>query len=130
MIFVARATEMLVSSDDATLTTHWRTLVADIKDAPQPPYHLALAADELDRLRGTRPRSQLRILDHGCGPASALIWLAAIGFTNLRGVDVGGELLAQNRWARVALLGHDEDRFAIYDDITLPVPAPHHRRHD
>jgi SAM-dependent methyltransferase len=119
-VFLDRVYAMLNAPDDATLASKWDDIVTSIRAAPEPPYHLTLAVREFDRLRGSKSREEFRILDHGCGPGSAIIWLAAIGFTNSRGVDVGGDLHLQNRWARVAL-GHSDDRFAIYDGTKLPV---------
>ncbi|QUS39129.1 class I SAM-dependent methyltransferase [Tardiphaga alba] len=117
--FLNRVERMHATTTDAELRSEWQALIAEV-DENDKPYHLALAVDEFESRRGDRPRSDFHILDHGCGPASALVWLAAIGFTNSRGVDVGGDFEAQNRWARVAL-GHNNDCFAIYDGKELPI---------
>lgn len=117
-----RFADILESADEALLASKWREFVAGVQlKAQAPPYHIARLLAEIQSHFGDKPCSEVRILDHGCGPASTLIWLAANGYPNVWGVDVGGDLDRQNRWARV-VLGAKEQRFHVYDGQQLPYP--------
>jgi SAM-dependent methyltransferase len=112
---------MLDSSTDPELLTLWAALQSKVQGAAEPPYHLRQIVSMLEDLRGGRPRSEIRVLDHGCGGGWALIWLAAFGYTDVHGFDLGRDYTPHNRWARVAL-GHEGPRLAIYDGLRLPLP--------
>ncbi|WP_421879749.1 methyltransferase domain-containing protein [Pacificispira sp.] len=109
------------ASDGAPLAPHWdafRTVVGKYESTP--PYHLAALLKRLDDLRGDRDRSSIAILDQGCGGGLTLLFLAASGYTDIRGVDVHDSNC--ERWNALTrnCLGHPEDRFFVYDGRTLP----------
>jgi SAM-dependent methyltransferase len=110
---------LLGSESDDDLRQNWRAFVEMVSSVPEQPYHLRLILSELDSVRGGRERSQIAVFDHGCGPGSTLIWLAALGYINVFGVDVGHALVAQNRLARVCW-GATDDHFIVYDGKGLP----------
>jgi SAM-dependent methyltransferase len=103
----------------AELQNRWRAFVAYVKQTREIPYHLRTICAEIENLRRDRPQSDVAILDHGCGPGSTLIWLAALGYTNISGVDLDSDFSPQNRLMRVAV-GHQQDRFQEYDGRRLP----------
>lgn len=106
--------------DDAELRRRWDGFVARVRAETTPPYHLERIIAELDEIRGERPREAVAILDHGCGPGSSLIWLAALGYTNIKAVDVGGgDFAEQNRLSRLCW-GKSEPVFIDYDGHRLP----------
>lgn len=85
-----------------------------------PPFHLRTLLDELARLTPDGARDRVAILDHGCGGGYTLLYLAALGWTNIHGVDVGGRAEALNRLT-ADILGLSGQRFTIYDGATLPL---------
>ena len=87
--------------------------------ASQPPYHLRILIAHLDHCRGDRPRRAVSILEHGCGAGSALCYLAALGYRDIHGVDVGGDMAPLNRIGRETL-GYTDERFFVYDGARLP----------
>lgn len=99
----------------------WRGFEALVQaTASHPPYHIALLIDRLEAYRGNRSRADIVILDHGCGGSFTLFYLAALGYTNFWGVDVGGDFTARN--AIVAnLFGHGERRLSVYNGMDLPL---------
>jgi SAM-dependent methyltransferase len=109
---------LLEPVSEADLRERWNAFCAKVGKS-EPPYHLHAILAELDAIAQQRARSDIAILDHGCGPGSTLIWLAALGYTNVHGVDVGGKLAAQNRLARVCW-GKTTDPFLVYDGGKLP----------
>ena len=88
--------------------------------AREKPEHLTLLLDLIARQTGNRSRTDVTILDHGCGSGLTTMVLAALGYTNIHGVDVGGEKTALNRICKL-LLGHSEDRYFVYDGDRLPL---------
>lgn len=99
----------------------WRRFETCVGDtAARPPYHIGLLYDRLEAFRGDRSRAEIVILDHGCGSALTLFYLAVLGYTNFWGVDVGGDFATRNDTAR-RLFGHPEDRLSVYDGTNLPL---------
>lgn len=82
------------------------------------PYHLAALLESLRLL--DKPRAQIRILEHGCGGGSTLLYLLALGYAGIHGIDLGGPTAALNRI--VGASGVDGGRFAVYDGRKLPYP--------
>lgn len=100
----------------------WQAFAAVVRSAEtHPPHHLRLLLSKLDAYRGSRRRSQIAILDHGCGGGLSLLFLAALGFTDVFGVDLGGNQAVLNRLIAVAR-NSDEPRFCSYDGRHLPLP--------
>lgn len=87
-----------------------------------PPYHLAGLQHALEWHRGTRPREEDATLDHGCGGGMTLLYLAAIGYTRIHGVDIGDSNC--ERWNRFTreIIAAPEQRFFRYDGRVLPFP--------
>lgn len=104
---------------DDELRARWEDFRTRVVASAPPPYHLNRILSELGEMRAGRAPAEIAILDHGCGPGSTLTWLAALGYTNIRGVDVGGEFGPQNRVARLCW-GAAEDVFRSYDGHRLP----------
>ena len=88
-----------------------------------PPYHIQPLLQQLDELKRqlNKPIAELRILDHGCGGGNTITYLAALGYNNLFGVDVGGPLLEVDRALRM-LTASSSPRVQIYDGSNLPFP--------
>jgi len=112
-------TGLLEAVDDTELLRRWHQFVKKTVSESQQPYHLDRIIAEVNELRQTRPPSSIAILDHGCGPASTLIWLAALGYTNVYGVDIGTDFSAHNRLARLCW-GRKDNAFASFDGAHLP----------
>lgn len=87
-----------------------------IASSSAPPYHLATLLEMLGRV--DKRRADIRILEHGFGSGSALLYLLAIGYTGIRGIDLGGPAAALNRISAAA--GLTTPPFAIYDGLKLP----------
>lgn len=106
----------------APLDGPW-TAFAEVARATEtePPEHLWLALPELRRLEQARGgRDAIVILDHGTGTAINILYLAALGYTNVWGANVVEKAQAQNRVFR-EVLGLTEDRIFIYDGALLPL---------
>jgi SAM-dependent methyltransferase len=73
----------------------------------------------LEEARGDRPKSDIRILDHGCGGGKLLIYILANGYEGIYGVDVSGPWECLNRLTN-GHLGLPGKRFFNYDGKTLP----------
>lgn len=96
----------------------WQEYKNFVLSAPQP-YHLRWIMRWLTTVSDGRPKSQTMIMEHGCGSASALLYMLAHGYTGIHGVDIhdGCEI-----WNRLLseVFGVNERRFSIYDGYTLP----------
>ena len=95
--------------------TQFRTLVRANEE--RPPAHLVQMLDLLESI--SKPRGEIAILDHGCGGGKTALYLLALGYTGISGVDVGGNCEALNR-----LLAEEcsiaDKRFYVYDGLRLP----------
>jgi len=96
----------------------WREFRHTVSECPVP-YHLKSLFQHLEAIRETKPAEEIRILDHGCGGALTLLYLAARGYTGGFGVDIGGTC---ERWNLLfsQQLQASEQRFFVYDGGTLP----------
>lgn len=102
--------------------TAWSEFAGVVRaTSARPPYHIGLLYDRLEAFRGDRSRADIAILDHGCGGALTLFYLAVLGYSNFRGFDVGGDFVTRNAIG-AAKFGHREDRLAAYDGTNLPLP--------
>jgi len=95
------------------------SIVADSAD--KPPYHIKLLLDRLDALRAGRPREGIVILDHGCGGALTLFFIAVLGYTNFWGLDVGGDFKSRNALC-ARKFGHVNNRLQAYGGEAIPLP--------
>lgn len=117
-IQAAFAALMKAAAQGEGVTGAWEryaALAAGTESAP-PAHLLGL----LNALRLVGPREQIRILEHGCGGGAALVYLLALGYRSIHGIDVDGPTAALNRIAAAA--GLESERFTVYDGRTLPYP--------
>ena len=84
-----------------------------------PPPHLQTLLTTLAGVQGDRDPSEVAILDHGCGGGLTLLYLLALGYTGIHGVDVGQP---REMWDPLLLevFSIDEKRFHVYDGGILP----------
>ncbi len=112
------------SSDLNALDDSWRnfrSLVVACGD--KHPYHLHSLISELDRYsNGATPRENITILDHGCGGLLTLFYLAALGYTDIYGVDIEDRNYEHLNSIANRCLGSECKRFSVYDGTTLPLP--------
>ena len=107
---------------DGPIAGVWQEFCQTVqRTADAPPYHLAILLNRIEQYRGARQKSEITIFDHGCGGGQTLLYLAARGYTNIYGNDVGGDLSIQNRIA-TEILQHHSPRFTIDDGKTIPLP--------
>lgn len=90
-----------------------------VESEQNPPYHLRILLELLNDVQSGRRRQDVTILDHGCGGAVSLLYLLALGYEGIHGVDVGGACEDWNRLTNEHL-GLKGQRFFIYDGSTLP----------
>ncbi|MEE2996012.1 MAG: class I SAM-dependent methyltransferase [Pseudomonadota bacterium] len=100
-------------------------IYADLVRASEssPPYHLRPILNYLEEvgIRTGKDRADIRVLDHGCGGAATLMYLAAMGFRQVYGVDVGGDIERTDRAVR-SITRVSEPSVLLYDGTNLPFP--------
>lgn len=104
-----------------SMKEQWRDFVESAQKTKEtPPYHLRGIFGALREVQGDRPAGEVVILDHGCSGAQTLLYLLALGYTRIYGVDIGGN---DERWHRLLEeeSGICEPRFFHYDGHTLPL---------
>ena len=107
---------------DGPIDEAWREFCSTVQQtADAPPHHLAILLNRIEQYRGARQYRDIAILDHGCGGGQTLLYLAARGYTDIYGVDVGGNFSMQNRIA-TENLHHKVPRFTINDGKTISLP--------
>lgn len=108
--------------DAAPLASPWAAYRdAVLRSRDDPPYHLRrLLALAETAAEGAR-REDVVILDHGCGGAATLLYLLALGYRGVHGVDViGATCEIWNRLMR-EVFRVAEPRFQYYDGTRLPL---------
>ena len=99
----------------------WASFVsAALASEAAPPVHLELILSILRQAGRGRPRDELVILDHGCGGGFTLLYLLALGYRSIHGVDPGPPCENWNRLL-ASECGIAEQRFWMYDGLTLPL---------
>ena len=90
-------------------------------DYHKTPTHIRPITDAISHLENviSYKNEEIIILDHGCGGGSTLLYLAALGYCNLYGVDVGGETKELNL-ALQRLTGKRDQHIFVYDGANLP----------
>jgi SAM-dependent methyltransferase len=99
----------------------WTSFAEIVRETEgQPPYHLRTLVETVREAADPRSPSDLQILDHGCGGGAALLYLSALGYTGVHGIDL--ESGTAERWNRLMdeVLGIKEKRFFVYDGSVLP----------
>jgi len=106
---------------DGPIAVAWQEFVATVQRTKnEPPYHISILLNRIEQYRGQRQNDEIAILDHGCGGGLTLLYMAARGYTDIYGVDIGGDQSMQNRISR-EILHHPEPRFSISDGKSLPL---------
>lgn len=98
----------------------WKSFKAVAHRGPSEiPYHMRAHFKYLAEISQQRDRSDIRILDHGCGGGLTLLYLLANGYDGIFGIDIGGHPDVWNTFLRdhAAISG---PRFHVYDGIKLP----------
>lgn len=104
----------------AHLSEPWRRYAELVRTKEQdPPYHLRPLLNALRRCTGAHDR--LVIVEHGYGSAATLLYLLALGYRGIHGVDIGGDCECWNHLVREAC-GIREQRFFLYGGTRLPFP--------
>lgn len=100
-----------------------RFVEAAKKTVDKPPVRVSDVLDQLRACQNGRDPAEVVILDHGCGSGFALLYLMALGYTNVFGVDPNKQF-SRNTWSRllIEVFGIDEPRFSQYDGKSLPLP--------
>ena len=116
---ILRAGSALKEAPDSETAQQYVELVRESEGAP--PYHLRPILRHLEAIEASsgKHRSEISVLDHGCGGGATLIYLAARGYRHLHGVDVGGNLQEADEALR-AITGQTEPHLFLYDGSSLP----------
>ncbi len=105
-----------------SLEEPWRVFAKTVQEteASAPPYHLRRFFKILERTAKGRSRDELAILEHGCGSGMTQLYLLALGYTKIYGVDLGGPLEIWNGLLADAF-GIRDKRFFAYTGEILPL---------
>jgi len=105
---------------DGDVAACWDAFHTDVQRCNlSPPYHLSAIVEALDD--SGLPRDEITVFDHGCGSGITLLYLLALGYTNIWGVDIGGGCAAWNtHLIKLGLIS--QPRFFGYDGNILPLP--------
>lgn len=104
------------------LTRAWAAFRATVLETQNaPPYHLIQLLRIVEEVVQKTPGGRPAILDHGCGGGLTLLYLLALGYEKILGVDVADSTCeAWNRLLREQF-GINEKRFHAYDEQELPL---------
>lgn len=106
------------SRDGANVSKPWRRFAdAAVASRDNPPYHLRPLLRVLQRLKV--PPERARVLEHGFGSGKSLLYLLALGYRGIYGVDIGADCEAGNKLL-AEMYGISEPRFYSYDGTKLP----------
>ena len=100
------------------LAEAWLRFKGSVFECPVP-FHLNTLMRHIEEARGTMPAEDVRILDHGCGGALTLLYLAAKGYTGGFGVDISGSTCERWNPLFTEQLRVKEQRFFVYEGGTL-----------
>lgn len=106
----------------AAMGQPWRAYAETVRATHDkvPPYHLKTLFSVLPKVGSGRRPADIRILEHGCGSGKTLLYLLALGYSGIHGVDVGGPCEKWNRLLREQF-SINERRFFTYDGATIPL---------
>lgn len=116
---IVAAQGKLFEGQMAESAADYRRLLESTKFAPL--NRLLPTLRQLKRVKGSigKARSKIRILDHEYGGGAPLLYLAALEYADVHGVDIGGHMEKIARTVR-AMSESDEARVRVYDGFTLP----------
>lgn len=117
----------LACREDRPIEAVWEAFATVCRaNEAAPPAHLMGVMPELLRLADLRGgRNKVAILDHGTGTAINILFLAALGFTDVRGANVVPKAQPQNRVFREIFGEPDipgQERIFLYPGDILPLP--------
>ena len=119
---IKAANRKLHEVGDGPIAEAWQEFSSVVqRTADAPPYHLAILLNRIEQYRGARQSSDIAILDHGCGGGLTLLYLAARGYTDIYGIDIGDPYSIQNRIS-TEILHNKEQRFRVGDGKLIPLP--------
>lgn len=75
----------------AAMAASWKTFKETAVAARPPPYQLRAILKLLADIERDKPRAEIAILDHGCGTGLTLLYLFALGFRRIYGVNIAPE---------------------------------------
>ena len=104
------------------LDAPWAEFVAEAMRArDHPPMHLVILFECLAALERASGGRELVIVEHGCGAGQITVFLLALGYRGVHGVDIGGENLPRMNRVFRECRGIGEARLGLYDGRTLPL---------
>ena len=119
---ILEARAILIDAPKADNAERYVEMVRETEEAP--PYHLRPILRYLAEVEAVtgKSRAGIAVLDHGCGGGATLMYLAALGYRRVYGVDVGGDVEKADLALR-AITELTEPQLLIYDGSNLPFPA-------
>ncbi len=120
----ARFRELLTARDrNAPFGEAWEAYRSEVQAAAtRPPYHLRRLLRTVEDAARRHPTGQPVVLDHGCGGGSTSLFLFALGYREIYGVDITEGCTGWNRLLAEEL-GIDTPRFFTYDGQRLPLAS-------
>ena len=107
--------------EGGSMAAAWDSLVDLVNaDDGRPPFHLRTITEIVEEVGRAQGPTSVRILDHGCGGCSTLLYLCAMGYTGIHGIDLHSSNAI--RWNRLLseVLDVQEPRLFSYDGGQLP----------
>tara|TARA_Y100001934_G_scaffold7188_2_gene9792 strand:- start:89623 stop:90561 length:939 start_codon:yes stop_codon:yes gene_type:complete len=119
---ILEARAILLDAPEPDNAERYSELVRESEKAP--PYHLIPILRYLAEVESATGKSRdgIVVLDHGCGGGATLMYLAAMGYRQVYGVDVDGDIYEADLALR-AITELTEPQLLIYDGLNLPFPA-------
>ena len=103
--------------DDITKYEKWLLLKKEIEDSKKHPVKVSRLLNIIkDKFNENK---KINILDHGCGGSYSLIYLFALGYENIYGVDIGEDPQEVNNFLSI-ILKKKVFRRLVYDGKNLP----------
>lgn len=103
------------------IDVHWSSFRNAVQQCrEEPPYHLISALDALDEF--DKPIEDIAILDHGCGMGITVLFLLALGYKNICGVDIGSGSTNCNKYLP-RFRGPSEPGFFEYDGARIEIES-------